>query len=162
MTTRCDIPKKKTSPESLLRAERRSLILLTSFPFYNPSLFLADFSFYLTSHIQKVHGSCVSVWCPDAKGGGEILQTHLEMREAGESERWERSSRWPERRQSFSFFPDSIRAPWVIASRADASAGRPARHRREGSEAEVKQQPQQGYKPGNVMLRLVKCEVDKK
>lgn len=31
--------------------------------------------------------------------------------------------RWPERRQSFSFFPDSIRALWVIASRTDVSVG---------------------------------------
>lgn len=31
--------------------------------------------------------------------------------------------RWPERRQSFSFFPDSIRALWVIASKADVSSG---------------------------------------
>lgn len=30
--------------------------------------------------------------------------------------------RWPERRQSFSFFPDSIRALWVIASKADVSS----------------------------------------
>lgn len=32
-------------------------------------------------------------------------------------------SRWPERRQSFSFFPDSIRALWVIASRTDVGFG---------------------------------------
>lgn len=31
--------------------------------------------------------------------------------------------RWPERRQSLSFFRDSMRALWVISSRTDVSFG---------------------------------------
>lgn len=44
-------------------------------------------------------------------------------------EEW-KGGRWPERRQSVSFFPDSIRALWVIASRTDVSLG--SLHVREG------------------------------
>lgn len=40
------------------------------------------------------------------------LREESEMDQAGEVD-----GRWPERRQCFSFFPDSMRAFWVMASR---------------------------------------------
>lgn len=54
------------------------------------------------------------------------LKEELEMGEAGESEGWERNRRAADGQKDvnpFSFFPDSIRALWVIASRTDVSFG---------------------------------------